>query len=152
MLTQREAEELIAMKKIINQNNQVVLIESFDQTVPLISENKQEHFLLDLKQGRIDLKRIRYQTRYNEIICLVRFDSTGVHENPDGTKVIGPHVHVYREGYGDKFAVAANDFSSPFDVLKSLTDFCKFCNIDNTKFALQLGVNSWKENNDEKYN
>jgi len=143
MLTQQEAEKLIAIKKLFVSNGTIILNESFNQTIPLISENKQEHFLLDLKQGRIDLNKLRYQNRYDEVIQLVRFESKGVHENPDGEIIKGAHIHIYKEGYGDKFAISAKEFESPEDVLKTLVKFCEFCNIEGKKFAYQ----SLKTNN-----
>jgi len=137
MLTQQEAEKLIAMKKLFLGNGTITLNESFNQTIPLISENKQEHFLLDLRQGRIDLKKLIYQNRYDEVIQLVRFESKGVHENPDGEIIRGAHIHIYKEGYGDKFAFPVKDFEDVEDVLKALTKFCEFCNIENKNFAYQ---------------
>ena len=137
MLTQQEAEKLIAMKKLFLGNGTITLNESFNQTIPLISENKQEHFLLDLRQGRIDLKKLICQNRYDEVIQLVRFESKGVHENPDGEIIRGAHIHIYKEGYGDKFAFPVKDFEDVEDVLKALTKFCEFCNIENKNFAYQ---------------
>ena len=142
MLTQREAEILIAMKKMfVATQNPVVLNESFDEKFVLISENKQEHFILDVKQGRIDLSKLRYQNRYEETIPLVRFDSTGIHENPDGTKINGAHIHIYREGYADKFAVQASDFLDSRNLLDVLKKFCDYCNIEQKRFAYQ-SINS----------
>jgi hypothetical protein len=137
MLTQQEAEKLIAMKKVFSDDGAIILNDSFNQTIPLISENRQEHFLLDLKQGRIDLKKLKYQNRYDEIIQLVRFESKGVHENPDGEIIKGAHIHIYKEGYGDKFAFPAKDFENSNEVLETLTKFCEFCNIDSKRFVFQ---------------
>lgn len=148
MLTQIEADKLISMKKIFENKNQIILNESFDKCFHLISENKQEHFLLDVKQGRIDLKKIRYQNRFGEVIPLIRFESKGIHENPDGTIIKGPHIHIYREGYGDKFAIQS-DFNNSDDVLKSITQFCKFCNIEKKIFTYQ-SINTPLQNKEDK--
>jgi len=78
-----------------------------------------------------------YQNRYDEFIQLVRFESKGVHENPDGEIIRGAHIHIYKEGYGDKFAFPVKDFEDVEDVLKALTKFCEFCNIENKNFAYQ---------------
>ena len=38
----------------------------------------------------------------------MRLDIEGPpHRNPDGQEVPCPHLHIYREGYGDKWAVPA---------------------------------------------
>jgi len=54
-----------------------------------------------------------------------------LHRNPDGTLLPGRHLHVYREGYGDKFAIIppANAFPNLEDIWSSLDDFMKYCNI-----------------------
>jgi len=146
MLTTREAEQLIAMKKIfLRATNPIVLNESFEERFALISENKQEHFLLDVKQGRIDLSKLRYQNRYEETIPLVRFESKGVHENPDGEIIKGAHIHIYKEGYGDKFAFPAKEFEDSEDVLKTINKFCEFCNIEKRRFAYQ-SINTFANN------
>jgi len=148
MLTQMEANELISMKKKFENKKQTVLNESFEECFNLISENKQEHFVLDMKQGKIDLKKIKYQNRFDEVIPLVRFESKGIHENPDGTIIKGPHIHIYKEGYGDKFAVPS-PFNNPEDVLESIKQFCKYCNIEETNFTYQ-SINIFPKNKDNK--
>lgn len=42
-----------------------------------------------------------------------------------------PHLHVYREGYGDKWAVPVpvDRFRVTGDVWATLEDFLRFCNI-----------------------
>ncbi len=65
-------------------------------------------------------------------MVLVRLDIEGApHRNPDGQEVPTPHIHVYREGYGDKWAVAVSpkDFSDTTDVFQAMEDFMSYCNI-----------------------
>lgn len=74
--------------------------------MPLQSLDKREHFLLDLSRGRIDLQKVKMQNRGRQVVVLVRLYLEGaLHRNPDDTEVPAPHLHVYREGYGDKWAV-----------------------------------------------
>ena len=42
-----------------------------------------------------------------------------------------PHLHVYREGYGDKWAmpVPTDQFRAVTDVWTAFEDFLRFCNI-----------------------
>ena len=48
-----------------------------------------------------------------------------------GKDVPVPHLHIYREGYGDKWAipVPANRFRTTDNVWMSFEDFLQFCNI-----------------------
>jgi len=53
------------------------------------------------------------------------------HRNPDGAEVKSPHLHVCREGYGDKWAtdVPGDRFPQGADPWQTLQDFVKYCNI-----------------------
>ena len=52
-------------------------------------------------------------------------------DNPDGEEVGSPHLHVYREGYGDKWAfpVPAGRFTDLGDRWRPFQDFLGFCKI-----------------------
>lgn len=101
-------------------------------TVPLVSPNKRENFLLDVARGRIELKKGTYQSRARQIIILVRLDFGGPsHRNPNDEEIPCPHLHVYREGFGDKWAVPVppEAFPNITDAWMTLSDFLKFCNV-----------------------
>jgi len=132
-LTQTEADVLIAMEKHRADE------QDYDYPglggsicVALISPDKRESFLLDVSRGRIDLLKGTYQNRARQIVVLVRLDFGGApHRNPDGVEVPSPHLHVYREGYGDKWAepVPMNEFPNMADLWLTLEDFMRYCNI-----------------------
>ena len=64
-----------------------------------------EEFLLDIRRARIDLAKGTYQNRGREVVILARLDFGGApHRNPDGEEIGSPHIHLYREGFGDKWA------------------------------------------------
>ena len=72
------------------------------------------------------------QNRGRQVIVLVRLDLGGPpHRNPDGEEIPTPHLHVYRAGYGDKWAVAvpSASFRAVGDLWTTLEDFMQFCNI-----------------------
>lgn len=101
-------------------------------SIPLSSDDPHESFLLDISRGRIDLLKGKYQTRGRTAIVLARIDFNGApHRNPDGMEVACPHLHVYREGFGDKwaYALAPENFSNPNDLWLLLNEFMQFCNI-----------------------
>ena len=100
--------------------------------IPLISANGRESFLLDISRGNINLSKGTYQNRYRQIVILVRLDFGGQpHRNPDGQEIASHHIHIYREGYGDKwaFTLPNEDFVELTDRWQMLKDFMRYCNI-----------------------
>ena len=100
--------------------------------IPLLSVDQREHFILDIGRGRINLLKGTYQTRAKQTVILARLDFGGApHRNPDGIEVSSPHLHIFREGFADKWAqpLPAEQFSDPGDSWILLDDFLRFCNI-----------------------
>lgn len=102
--------------------------------VPVISTHGRERFSLDLRRGRIGLSKGTYQTRGRQVIVLARLDFGGApHRNPDGEEIGSPHLHLYRAGYGDKWAFPLPDDRFAFTDLKDrwimFEDFMRVCNI-----------------------
>lgn len=96
------------------------------------SPDKREQFILDVARGRIDLAKVKMQNRARQVVILVRIDLAGApHRNPDGEEVPCPHLHRYREGFGDKWAepLPVEVFSSPTDLWATLGHFFSFCSI-----------------------
>lgn len=132
-LNQAEADALIAMPKSrLNDDEWDYPGTGGAITVPLISDDKREAFLLDISRGRIDLLKGKYQNRGRQVVILVRLDFGGPpHRNPDDTEVASPHLHLYREGYGDKWAISVppGKFPDLGDLWQTLADFMKYCNV-----------------------
>ena len=132
-LTQSEADALIAMEKHrVNDERSDFPMGGQSLVLPLQSPDKREQFLLDLSRGRIDLLKVKMQNRSRQVVVLVRLDLGGApHRNPDGQEISVPHLHVYREGFGDKWAVPvpADRFTATNDVWRTLEEFNRFCNI-----------------------
>jgi hypothetical protein len=107
-LTQAEADALIAMEKHpVNEDRNDFPMGGQSLVLPLQTVDRREQFLLDLSRGRIDLLKVKMQNRGRQVVVLVRLDLGGApHRNPDGEEIPVPHLHVYREGFGDKWAVA----------------------------------------------
>jgi hypothetical protein len=107
--------------------------------IPMISFDKREHFVLDISRGSINLQKGKYQTRCRQSIVLLRLDFGGhPHQNPDGQEVSSPHLHMYREGFGDKWAFPMGQFKTFFPAIENywetLDHFMKFCNITRKPF------------------
>lgn len=132
-LTQNEADALIAMEKQRVSDERHEFPMAGDALVlPLQSSDKREQFYLDISRGRIDLRRGKYQNRARQVIVLVRLDfGRRPHRNPDDQELPCPHLHLYTEGYGDKWAipVPADRFGRLSDLYGTLEDFMQFCNI-----------------------
>lgn len=132
-LSQSQADALIAMEKHrANEERHSFPVGGQLLILPLESPDKREQFILDVARGRIDLAKVKMQNRARQVVILVRIDLAGApHRNPDGEEVPCPHLHRYREGYGDKWAepLPAAMFSSPTDLWATLGHFCSFCHI-----------------------
>ena len=132
-LTQQEADALIAMPKVkVNDDPYDYPGGGGSVIVPLASRDKREQFLLDIRRARIDLQKGTYQNRGRQIVVLVRLDFGGSpHRNPDHQEIPCPHLHLYREGYGAKWAmpVPADKFPNLDNLWQTFGDFLKFCNV-----------------------
>jgi Family of unknown function (DUF6978) len=131
-LTQLEADALIAMEKHRTDETTYVFPVTGALTVTLQSPDRRETFLLDITRGRIDLKKATFQNRGRQVFVLVRLDIAGPpHWNPDGEEVPCPHLHVYREGFGDKWAIPVPlpYFPRTADLFATLDDFYRFCSV-----------------------
>lgn len=132
-LTQAEADALIAReKRRIDDERWNYPGLGGSISIPLVSSDKRENFFLDIGRGHIDLLKGTYQNRSRQVIVLVRLDFGGwPHRNPDDEEIPCPHLHIYREGYGDKWAmpIPADMFSNVSDLWQTLEDFMRLCNI-----------------------
>ncbi len=133
ILTQIEADALIALEKFHSQTQHYTFPQNGEKiVVPLASNDGRENFLLDVQRGRIALNKVTFQKRGRQTIVLVRLDIGGPpHRNPNDEEISCPHIHLYREGYGDKWAepISSQYFSKPDDLSITLDDFMSFCNI-----------------------
>lgn len=132
-LSQQEADLLINLQKKFSGNEPVILgATALNYTRKLLSIDGREEFHLDIWRGSLNLKKYRFQNRARFVEILVRVDINGSpHKNPDGTTIPCPHIHIYREGYNDKWAypLAGFPFRDPENIIKTFEDFAKYCNI-----------------------
>jgi hypothetical protein len=100
--------------------------------IPLTSLDKRESFILNVTRAQIKFTQASYQNRARATIILMRLDLDGPpHRNPDGMEVPCPHLHIYREGYGDKWAVPAplEKYPNIRDLFSTFEAFMQHCNI-----------------------
>lgn len=134
-LTQAKADALLALEKYrVDEKEWDYPDIGGHIAVPLISADQRERFSLDIRRSRIDLAKGTYQNRGRQAVILARLDFGGApHRNPDGEQIGPPHLHLYREGYADKWAfpVPNEQFGDLTDAWRTLKDFMLFCNIVN---------------------
>ena len=131
-LPQDEADSLLAMQKKSDKASIRIPDSGEAVTVGLTSIDSKERFLLDITRSKIKLTKSTLQTRGRQVVVLARLDVDGPpHENPDGEEIPCPHLHLYREGYGDRWAfeVPAERFSDVGNFHVLLSDFMRFCNV-----------------------
>ncbi len=86
-------------KKRVDDTDWLFPIEGNRLSVPLISADKRENFMLDVMRAQIKLTKATYRNRARQVIILMRLDLDGrPHRNPDGVEIPCPHLHIYREG------------------------------------------------------
>ena len=106
----------------------------------VFAEKEGRKFITSIRRGNIDNKKCTYQgrTSFNNI-PLLRLDITNsFHINPDGTKIIGNHLHIYNEKneMGEAIPFDINDA----DLYKYCLEFFKKFNIiqDNCGILYQM--------------
>jgi hypothetical protein len=132
MLTQQEADALLVLEK------HYIGPEHFSfpdlggaLRISLYSKDHREEFSLDVTRGKIELRKNTFQTRARKAVILARIDLGGPpHRNPDNEEIPCPHLHIYREGYGDKWAIPLPaSFTDTNDAWGTLSAFMDFCNV-----------------------
>ena len=140
-LTQEEADKLMAMEKRAVDEKEWLFPAPGDRfAVPLTSLDRRENFVLDVTRFQIKLSKATYQNRARVAIILYRLDIDGApHRNPDGEEIPCPHLHVYREGFGDKWAIEAPPeiFPDTSDLVITLEAFMQHCNITEPPIILR---------------
>ena len=132
-LTQAEADALMIMqKRTADGHAKMFPVPGGKLVLELESVDRTEDFLLDVTRSRIEFSRISYQNRGRSVIVLKRLDLNGPpHRNPDDKTVPCPHLHVYREGFGDKWAeaVPSGRFTDLNNLSQTLSEFMTECNV-----------------------
>lgn len=140
-LTQGEAEFLLSLEKYSQDEDEHDFARS-RLSIPLHSADHREEFMLDMSRGHIRLAKMKYQMRARKAVILARLDLHGSpHRNPDGEEIACPHLHVFREGFGDKWAqpLPPQHFSNRSDARQTFDEFLDFCTVvgkPNVNFGL----------------
>ena len=132
-ITQAEADQLIAMEKLRAEDKEWLFPNQGERlAIPLVSSNKRESFVLSVTRVQIKLTKASYLNLARKSIVLMRLDLDGApHRNPDGIEIPCPHLHIYREGFGDKWAMPAevDRYRDTRDLYSTRWTFMGHCNI-----------------------
>jgi hypothetical protein len=135
MLTQAEADQFMQMAKhFVRPPATITIPPGADDTYEIAGPDDRETFLLDVWRGTLRLSKLKFQNRVRTAIVLVRLDVDGApHTNPDGQRFSGTHIHLFKEGYDDKWAYPVDPKVFPLlsDPGKAFHDFCGFCKIES---------------------
>lgn len=132
MLKQETADHLMSLEKIrTDETVHIFPVEGGRINIDIESRDGREKFVLDVSRQRLNLKKVTYQERYATTEILFRLDlGGGPHRNPDGEEVPVPHLHIYKEGFGDKWAIPAPaELIGSEDPFAILTQFMTYCRI-----------------------
>ena len=132
ILTQQEADNLLGIEKHYF-GNDLFTFPSFGGALRILlhSRDSREEFIFDITRSCIVLTKNTFQTRAKKTIVFARIDIGGApHRNPDGKEILCPHLHVYREGYGDKWAIPVpGNFSKSMTVWQIINEFMDYCKV-----------------------
>jgi hypothetical protein len=132
-LTQSEADSLIEMEKHrINEDHLDFPGPGERLGIHLQSPDRRESFFVDVTRSTLKLTKGTFQNRARQVVVLLRLDIDGApHRNPDGVEIACPHLHIYREGFADKWAIPAPPELLPADgsLYGVLVLFLNRCNV-----------------------
>jgi hypothetical protein len=136
LLTQAEGDALLALEKKSAANDSYIDLPDSGSSrsieINFVSLDGREEFVLNYTRHSINISKRNHHFRGRKVIGLARLDLDGPpHRNPDDQEIGSRHLHLYREGYGLKWAfeVPTDKFTNLDDPLQTLEDFMYFCNI-----------------------
>ena len=148
MLTQMEADKLMQVLKSINDPGLFLFPNHHGQAkLDVVSKESKDRFIVTVNRKSCRITKCSYQERYasgeNEILLRLDLDS-GSHSNPDDTVVPSPHLHVYREGLGDSWALPVPEFFRVTDELSEwliqFLEYCRIVNVQALAIPKELGI------------
>lgn len=140
-LTQEKFNELMSLEKFIEAKKYLLPGQNEKNSVSVSDVNGYEKFILDVNRKGSFENKCTIQTRYiNEgttiIVCL---DINGPeHMNPDGRILSRNHIHIYKEGFEDKYAYDLDEFDwdlfqNIFSLILLFADYCRYNKIKETE-------------------
>lgn len=140
-ITQAEADKLLNMLKH-SLINEIIFPEKGNSTEFNVRGSSTKDILaIKIYRGRINHNKYEIGARIikNNVMLLELHINPGKpHQNPDGTKLIGSHWHIYTEEYYRSLAFPADDIQSDDFVNNTILFLDKFNVIDKPTIHYQL--------------
>ncbi len=137
IITQKEADRLFSMEKVkVDDTVWALPYGGTKISIPLQSKDFKEKFMLDVNTSKLCLAKLTLQNRTRDTITLCRLDIGVPHRNPDGQEVGSPHIHLYREGFDDKWAYPLpnevfKNIDNKWDILVAFMTYCNITDVPN---------------------
>lgn len=157
MLTNKEAEYLIELEKVLVNPNQIIDLKYKKNRIELISHQDSDYnFWIELTSNqKIILKTSIHHLESNSYIGLLRIDYRGGHHNPETIEKTlpeflipyadkwfeptEPHMHIYVEGYKPlAWAIPLIDIDFPIKEIRQASDLSDLI----TNFAEKINLKS----------
>lgn len=132
MLTEEQAKFLIDIEKIILDSHSLPV--NGEKHAYRLSKARSFRKLLDLHcvSSSKNTEKYSYTIIYRGIRIFSVDLKASPHTNPDGSKVSGNHMHLYKDGFFDQYAYELTDvFSNPDDFLATFYDVLGYSNVIN---------------------
>ena len=133
ILSQDEADELLAVSKEIVSREPIFFDDKIEIELISKSKSKVERFIVNFQRDPAKIAYRNYHLRCRGALGLARLDLDGPsHRNPDRKEVSGRHLHLYRKGFDLKWASEVSDsehFKNLDDAYETLIDFLKYINV-----------------------
>lgn len=142
-LTTREADKFIKMLKVAEENGLMVdwkfIVGQDKYSIEFLAMPKDVEADIRFRVKGCKRQKLSFVLLLNSTnIALLRIDKN-FHTNPDGTKLSDTHIHIYQEGYGDKWAYPLDNFDLD-DVHTSFLKFLDKINFDKSTIDFRGGL------------
>lgn len=139
-ITQAEADELLKMLKE-TLTREIAFPEAGQQLeFKVQSKTASNVFAINIYRGKIQKLKYNIGARIEvngTMLLELHIGATNIHWNPDGTKIIGNHWHIFHGGLERKWAFPAEDIQSDMFVENTLMFLEKFNVVDKPEVVYQ---------------
>ena len=139
-LTQAEADSLLEMLKHSLTKESNFPSPGASVEFDVLGDTKKDLFTIKIYRGKIQHQKYDLGARIKKrgiLLLELHINPTNVHRNPDGTKIIGSHWHIYHEIYGRQIAFPADDIKSENFVNNTIHFLTRFHVIDRPNILYQ---------------
>lgn len=142
--TQNEIDALLKMLKKSLADEIFIPQNGDSKEFQVQGDDKKSIFNVHVYRGRRAANKYNIGARIeknNFLLLELHINPSNVHINPDGTKIIGSHWHIYSEKYGRREAFPAADLTSDDFVECTISFLTKFNVVEQPSIKYQIEMN-----------